>query len=150
MKSTDEEILALVDSTLDLRNTAIIHQEFKGVKAPKSVDASASITLTKYGLNKLVYESTSSVECPAIFSEIYYPKGWNCFIDGKQVETFRANYILRGVLVPAGNHKIEWKFEPKSMQTGSIVSGIGSALLIVSCLLVFFFEVKTNIKDENG
>ena len=86
---------------------------------------------------------------PVIFSEIYYPEGWNCYVDGKQVDVFRANYVLRGVMVPAGKHKIEWRFEPTSMETGSLVSGIGSVLLLFSCLAVFFVEMKYKLKSSD-
>lgn len=147
--SADQEMMALGDSTVDLRSTAIVNQSFKGVKSPQSFDPSAKIELIKYGLNKLEYESNTSVDCPAVFSEIYYPEGWNCYIDGKQVDVFRANYLLRGVIVPKGKHKIVWKFEPQSMKTGSLISGIGSSLLILSCLVVFFFEIKTKLKEAN-
>ena len=146
VNSTDEEMLALGDSSIDLRSTAVINSEFKNIKVPKSVDSLAKITLTKYGVNTLQYTSNNKFEGPVVFSEIYYPEGWNCYIDGKKVEAFRANYVLRGVMVPAGKHKIEWKFEPKSMETGSLVSGIGSVLLILSCLTVFFVEVKGKLK----
>ena len=146
VNSTDEEMLALGDSSINLRTTAVISSEFKNIKASKSVDSSAKITLTKYGVNTLQYSSNNKFASPVIFSEIYYPEGWNCYIDGKQVADFRANYILRGVMVPAGKHKIEWKFEPKSMETGSLVSGIGSVLLILSCLTVFFVEIKDKLK----
>jgi len=146
VNSTDEEMLALGDPSINLRTTAVISSEFKNIKAPKSVDSSAKITLTKYGVNTLQYSSNNKFASPVIFSEIYYPEGWNCYIDGKQVADFRANYILRGVMVPAGKHKIEWKFEPKSMETGSLVSGIGSVLLILSCLTVFFVEIKDKLK----
>ena len=144
VNSADDEILSLRDSSIDLRTTAVVHKEFNNIKSPKNID-SAKISLNKYGLNHLVYDSYSEFAGPVLFSEIYYPEGWNCYIDGKKVDDFRANYILRGVMVPAGKHKIEWKFEPKSMETGSFVSGIGSVLLILSCLAIFFIEIK-NIK----
>lgn len=144
VKTADEAMQALGDSSIDLRTTAVIHKDFKNIKTPRNID-SAKISLTKYGLNHLEYTTSSEYAGPAVFSEIYYPDGWNCYIDGKLVEHFRVNYILRGVMVPAGKHKIEWKFEPKSMETGSLVSGIGSVLLILSCLAIFFIEIK-NIK----
>jgi len=147
--NANEEILALKD--IDLRNTAVVHKEFKNVQAPKNIDSMATIRLTKYGLNHLEYSCENDYASPVVFSEIYYPEGWNCYIDGKQVEVFRANYVLRGMMVPAGKHKIEWKFEPKSMETGSLVSGIGSVLLILGCIAVFFIEIKGELwsSDEN-
>ena len=147
--NADEEMLALGDSNIDLRNTAVVHKEFKNIKAPKNIDSMATIRLTKYGLNHLEYSCENDYASPVIFSEIYYPEGWNCYIDGKQVDVFRANYVLRGVMVPAGKHKIEWKFEPKSMETGSLVSGIGSVLLLFSCLAVFFVEMKYKLKSSD-
>lgn len=149
VNSTDEEILALGDSTIDLRTTAIINKEFKNITTPNKIDSDAEISLTKYGLNHLEYTCKNDYDSPVVFSEIYYPEGWNCYIDGKKVNVFRANYILRGVNVPAGKHKIEWKFEPKSMETGSLVSGIGSFLLILSCMAIFFIEIKENIKTSH-
>ena len=139
-------MLALGDTSNNLRKTAVINKEFKNIKAPLEIDSTAEIILTKYGLNHLEYACNNKYACPVVFSEIYYPEGWNCYIDGKQVEVFRANYVLRGMMVPAGKHKIEWKFEPKSMETGSLVSGIGSVLLILSCLTVFFVEIKGKLK----
>ena len=138
VKNANEEMLALGDSSINLRNTAIISSDFKNIRPPKSVDSSAKIILTKYGVNTLQYSSNNKFTSPVIFSEIYYPEGWNCYVDGKQVDVFRANYILRGVMVPAGKHKIEWRFEPTSMETGSLISGIGSLLLILTCLTIFF------------
>jgi len=109
--NADQEMLALGDSTINLKSTAVINTDFKGIKSPRYFDNEARIELTKYGLNQLEYESVSSHSGPVIFSEIYYPKGWNCYIDGKVVVPFRANYVLRGVMVPEGKHKIVWKFE---------------------------------------
>jgi len=145
--NANEEILALKD--IDLRNTAVVHKEFKNVQAPKNIDSMATIRLTKYGLNHLEYSCENDYASPVVFSEIYYPEGWNCYIDGKKIEDFRANYVLRGVMVPSGEHKIEWKFEPKSMETGSLISGIGSVLLILSCMAIFFVEIKDKLKSSN-
>ena len=145
--NADEEMLAL--KNIDLGNTAVVHKEFKNVQAPKNVDSMATIRLTKYGLNHLEYSCKNDYASPVIFSEIYYPKGWNCYIDGKLVETFRANYVLRGVIVPKGNCKIVWKFEPDSMKTGSLISGIGSTLLILTCLFVLFFEIRTHFFSKH-
>ena len=147
--NTDQEMLALGDSTIDLKSTAVINKDFKNIQSPKEFDSEASIELTKYGLNHIEYQSISSFTGPVIFSEIYYPKGWNCYIDGKAIETFRANYVLRGVMVPKGKHDIIWKFEPNSMKTGSLISGIGSTLLILTCLVVFFFEIRTHYYSKN-
>ncbi|MFM8241540.1 MAG: YfhO family protein, partial [Crocinitomicaceae bacterium] len=93
---------------------------------------SDKISLTKYGTNTLTYTSDSKSELPAVFSEIWYPEGWNCYIDGKKTDKiFRANYVFRGAIIPAGKHKIEWKFEPSSYNTGSTFSLIGSLLLLL-------------------
>lgn len=147
--NADQEMLALGDSTINLKSTAVINNEFKGIQASKDFDTEARVELTKYGLNQLEYESISSHSGPVIFSEIYYPKGWNCYIDGKAVVPFRANYLLRGVMVPEGKHKIVWKFEPDSMKTGSLISGIGSTLLILTCLVVLFFEIRSNFSSKH-
>ena len=151
VNTANEEMLALGDTSNNLRKTAVINKEFKNIKAPLEIDSTAEIILTKYGLNHLEYACNNKYACPVVFSEIYYPEGWNCYIDGNQVEDFRTNYVLRGVMVPAGKHKIEWKFEPKSMETGSLVSGIGSVLLLLSCMAIFFVEIKGELwsSDEN-
>jgi len=93
-----------------------------------------SITLTSYAPNHLVYESNSATEQLAVFSEIYYPYGWQASIDGEDVEHFRCNFVLRCMKVPAGSHKIEFKFEPKSYAMGEKVSMAGSILLVLGCL----------------
>lgn len=107
------------------------------------------ITLTKYSTNSLTYSSDSKSQLPAVFSEIWYPEGWNCYIDGKKTDKiFRANYVLRGVLIPAGKHKIEWKFEPTSFNSGSTYSLIGSLLLL---LLFTGISVKeSNVLKQNA
>ncbi len=132
VSTTNEEMKALYK--MNSKTTAVVHSEFKGVKKPSGIDSTASIKLLAYKTKSLAYASSNKYEAPAIFSEIYYPEGWNCYIDGKQVAPFRANYILRGVMVPAGKHQIEWKFEPANYQVASSMTLVGSLLLLVGFL----------------
>jgi uncharacterized membrane protein YfhO len=91
------------------------------------------------------YKSVSKAKQLAVFSEIYYPAGWNCYIDGKATETLRANYILRGVVVPAGTHKIEWKFEPVCVSRGNNLAMFGSSILLLGFLFSLYWILrKTN------
>jgi hypothetical protein len=144
VKSANEEMLALKKN--DLKSTAIVHEEFKNIHSVDKIDSNSSIKLTKYDLREMTYKSNNSTEAAAIFSEIYYPKGWNCYLDGKLVENFRANYILRGAMIPAGTHIITWKFEPKSFETASTWSLIGSILILLVFVGVCTLEIK---KDYN-
>jgi len=75
----------------------------------------------------------------AVFSEVWYgpDKGWNAYIDGNKVDHIRANYVLRAMKIPAGNHEIKFVFEPASYETGSLISLISSALLLL--MIGFFF-----------
>ncbi|MDX5321149.1 MAG: YfhO family protein, partial [Bacteroidota bacterium] len=90
------------------------------------------IKLTSYTPNHLVYESNSTEEQLAVFSEIFYPHGWKMTIDGNEADYFRCNYVLRCAKIPAGMHKIEFRFEPDSYFTGEKISLAGSVLLVLS------------------
>lgn len=105
-------------------------------------DPTASIQLTEYKPNHLTYKSKTGSEQLAVFSEIYYPSGWNVYVDGKEAEYFGANYILRAMRVPAGEHTVEFKFEPKMYYTGDKISLACSALLILSVLGAGYAEYK--------
>jgi uncharacterized membrane protein YfhO len=144
--NANEELLSL--RKIDTKKQAVIHTEFKSLASGSSVDTNASIRLTKYETTLLKYVSESKSDQIAVFSEIYYPEGWNCYVDGKQIETFRANYVLRAAKIQKGKHQIEWKFEPKAFQTGSNVSFAGSSLLILACIGVFWMNRKVEIKEE--
>lgn len=144
--NANEELLSL--RKIDTKKQAVIHTEFKSLASGTSVDTNASIRLTKYETTLLKYVSESKSDQIAVFSEIYYPEGWNCYVDGKQIETFRANYVLRAAKIEKGKHQIEWKFEPKAFQTGSNVSFAGSSLLIFACIGVFWMNRKVEIKEE--
>ena len=132
-------------ASIDIKNVALIDKRFENqLKDFKpSSFAGNTIKLIKYKPNYLVYESNSTSEQLAIFSEIYYDKGWMAYIDGELSSHFRANYALRAMLIPEGKHKIEFKFIPKSYYTGEKIALIGSILLILSFILIVGFELKS-------
>ncbi len=141
VNTADDEIKNI--ATLDARNAAIVHHEFSTVaKSANSLDSNATATMAEYGTNYFKYTTTSSSEAPLIFSEVYYPAGWICRIDNNEVPAFRANYFLRGVMVPAGDHIVEWSFEPASYKNGVVINWIGSFSLLGIVLLVFGFNIK--------
>jgi uncharacterized membrane protein YfhO len=80
----------------------------------------------------------------AVFSEIYYDKGWNAYINGNKVPYLRANYLLRAMPLKAGNYDIEYKFEPTSYSMGNTIALISSVLLILSLLGYAFWQWKKN------
>ena len=92
----------------------------------------------------MIYKSSSQSDKLAVFSEIYYPAGWKCFIDGNESEYFRANYVLRGMIVPAGEHEIKFSFEPDSYYTGNKVSLASSILLILLLAGSVVWKLKNN------
>jgi len=96
-------------------------------------DTAATIRLTQYAPDELEYESVSSEAKTAVFSEIYYPYGWKAYIDGQPAEIFRANYVLRALNVPAGNHQIKFEFRPDTIYKGDKIS---MAFLIVMLAFV--------------
>lgn len=145
--TADEEILSV--GKTDLRKSAIVRETFKDVARPASgLDSSASIVLTEYATKYLSFKSKSNVEAPAIFSEIYYPEGWICRIDGNEVPVFKANYILRGVQIPAGEHTVEWSFEPASYKRGNTINWIGSFSLLFFVVGIFGWNIKTGMADN--
>ena len=85
-------------------------------------DSVANIHLTSYAPDVLEYTSSSSLAKTAVFSEIYYPYGWKAYIDGQPTEIFRANYVLRALNIPAGEHKIRFEFRPDTVYKGDKIS----------------------------
>lgn len=142
--NANKEMLASGSKALlDSKKQAVVHQEFKAQLNGLGQDSTSSIKLLNYDPSELRYASKSKAKQLAVFSEIYYPAGWNCYIDGKKpVQTLRVNYLLRGVVVPAGKHDIVWKFEPLSVQTGNTLAGLGSGLLLLGFLVSLWFTYK--------
>jgi len=106
--------------------------KFPQIKA--AYTGQGSITLIDYQANELKYNATLTEDAFVVFSEIYYPEGWQATIDDNPVDILRANYILRALEVPAGDHEIVFSFRPKIYSYGNMVTSIGTILLI---LLVF-------------
>ncbi len=130
---------------------AIINNEFSGELSGLDIQKNGSIELTVYEPNHLTYTSNSTSDQLAVFSEVWYgpDKGWKAYIDGTPVEHIRVNYILRGLKIPAGQHTIEFKFEPKSYAIGSMISLISSLLIILGLIGFIYFQFK-NQKDQVG
>ena len=146
-KSANEEIKLL--GTLDTKKVAVSSDKEAGALAASyKMDANSSVNLKRYATNELNYTSKNSSDGVIVFSEIYYPDGWNCYIDGKKTAYFRVNYLLRGVKVAAGNHKIDWKFEPNSYLTGSTYSLMGSIILLLAFFGVGGMELKKSLEEE--
>ncbi|MAZ73892.1 MAG: hypothetical protein CMC70_12180 [Flavobacteriaceae bacterium] len=133
-QNANEEI-RLLDS-LDTKKTAIVHQEFKGALPLDNLqrDSTATIELVAHQPNHLTYEASTKSPQLAVFSEVYYPEGWNAYINGKPAEYIRVNYLLRGMKVPEGNNKIEFKFEAAVVEKGSSIA-LGSSILLLLVLL---------------
>jgi len=130
-KSANEELSKVCE--LDTRNTAVVNaSEFKVENF--SFDSAASIHLTEHNPNYLKYESESQANAFAVFSEIYYPKGWIATIDGKETGIVRADYVLRALPIPAGKHTIEFNFRPKAYVIGNKVTAASSWIMLLVVL----------------
>ncbi len=125
------------------KDTAITEKFYSNVlKNIASPDSAATITLTDNRNDTVDYHSKSSTEQIAVFSEVYYNKGWDVYIDGKKSEYAKVNYVLRGMMVPAGEHNIEFRFEPGSHAMGWTITSITSWIMLLLLIAALFFEVK--------
>lgn len=152
--TADEEILSLKASNLgdtaqvansfDPRRTAVVRNTFKDQlkNASFAKDSAAVVMLDKYGLNEISYRSKNSANGLAVFSDIYYPYGWTAYVDGKETPILKANYILRAIEIPAGEHKIEFKFHPKSFYTGDMIALITSILILGGAIFLLYLALK--------
>lgn len=147
VNNANEEIQAL--DSLNTKNTAVILKEnFSKLKENLFVekDSTATIKLISNDVTNLKYQSSSTKAQFAVFSEIYYEDGWNAYLDGKLVPYYNVNYVLRGMEIPAGNHEITFKFEPKVIQKGSFISLASYGLLILVTFGWLFYDEKKKKK----
>ncbi|HYQ56402.1 MAG TPA: YfhO family protein, partial [Draconibacterium sp.] len=131
--NANDEILALND--IDVTHTAVIREKDKAFVDDFSTSTNdGNIVLTSYSPDNLVYKTNSPADRLAVFSEVYFPD-WRVFIDGKESNLFAANYILRGMTVPAGEHTIEFVFHPDYYYTWNNIAQISFYILIGILLL---------------
>jgi len=142
VNNPDEELEATIK--LDTRSSAVVDiAKFPQIKA--GYTGQGLVTLTNYQANELKYTTTLTEDGLIVFSEIYYPDGWQATIDGNSVDILRANYILRALEVPAGEHEIVFSFKPKIYSYGNTVTTISTIvliLLVLGALLVEFGLIK--------
>jgi hypothetical protein len=136
--------LQILDS-LNTKMSAVIDKSklLDNVNFNFEKDSTATIKLINYDVTELTYRTKTEKEQFVVFSEIYYKDGWNAYIDGKLTNHFRVNYVLRGMKIPAGEHEIEYKFEPKVIQQGGMISLFSYISIILVFVVWFFYGKKT-------
>jgi hypothetical protein len=146
--NADKEMQAI--SSFSPKDMAIVDKQYKSVIDTKqlSVDPSSTIKLVNYNPDHLTYQSGSTTSQIAVFSEIYYDKGWTMLIDGVEKPYFRADYVLRAAQIPVGNHKIEFIFHPASYYTGEKISLAGSVLLVLALGGAVYMETRKKKQAE--
>jgi len=147
-KDADQEMQTI--SAFSPKDEAIVDQRYKNIIDDKATgyDPNGTIKLVKYSPDDMVYQSGATTPSVAVFSEIYYDKGWKMYIDGKESPYFRADYVLRAAQIPVGNHKIEFIFHPASYYTGEKISLAGSILLVLALGGAIYTGIKRKPEDE--
>lgn len=131
--ANDVEELQAIGKT-NLKDTAVVQQSLVQGIGTVTADTTASISLTKYTNDEIEYNSNAASPQFAVFSEVYYPAGWNAYIDGQKADIVKTNYFLRGLKVPAGKHSIKLVFEPETVKKGITLSYISSWLFVLFVL----------------
>ena len=147
VENANEEMSAL-DST-NLRDTAVVEKKYQPqIKQAPVPDSSASIKLKQNLNDKIDYTFHSKTPQFAVLSEVYYPLGWNAFIDGQKVDYVKTDYVLRGMFVPAGDHQIEFRFEPKSYTTGRMISIIANTVVYLAIIIAIILYIRKKRKPD--
>ena len=147
VNNANKEIDAL-DSIIPTE-TAVVDARFKDVlkgTTESYKDSLSSIRLTSYAPNRLTYETNNAQDGIAVFSEIYYPDGWHVTIDGQPAELARADYILRTMYVPAGQHTIEMRFDPTSLHVTEGIAYGALALLVIGIIVAVLIAKRKYVK----
>lgn len=152
-ENADEEISMV--SEFDPAAEVIIDKKFRDLISEEVYldDPDGGIEMTSYKANEISYHFKAKNDQLVVFSEIYYPAGWKSYIDDKELPHFKANYVLRAMEVPAGEHEILFRFDPDSYRTGTKVQVTSSLLLLLLCagtLVMLFRRKKTGIPDGDG
>lgn len=121
-------------STTDLQEVAIVEGEAENLAT--TYDTTGTISLTEYAPNRLLYEYSSSAECFAVFSEVYFNDGWSAYVDGAEADYTCVDYILRGMELPAGTHSVEWRFEAPRWGLSTAITGIASWIVLAAIMTI--------------
>ena len=141
--NADEELDMTTSSNPHV--TAVVDNQFKSTLNNASsfnVAEDASIELTAYEPNSLTYQTQNPSDGVVVFSEIYYPDGWQVTIDGQPVELARADYVLRTLYVPAGSHTIQMTFDPQSIHITEAIAYVAMGLLLLGTIVVIVFYIR--------
>jgi hypothetical protein len=145
VENANEEILAIEE--INPKETAVVNKEYAQMITNNYNTNGASIVMEDYKPNHIVYNSKSTSDQLAVFSEMYYHDDWVAYIDGKKAPHLRANYILRSLPIPAGEHRVEFKFEPQMIVIGDIISII-SFILIAGGLILFGWKECKSTEEK--
>ena len=151
VKTPNEEIKAVGE--IDNKKTAVVLVEDQKYFEGKNLqsDSTAVIELKNYQPNQLEFKTQSKTPQLAVFSEIYYPKGWKMLLDGKEVPYIKANYLLRAVFVPAGNHEVRMVFEPEVIEKGKMISMSAFGIFLLLSVGGFLkFRRKPDVKNTEN
>lgn len=149
VNNANEEIDAL--DTADPAVTAVVDSGFKDALkglVESHRDSLSTIRLTSYTPNRLVYETDNSGDAVAVFSEIYYPDGWQVSIDGQPAPLGRANYILRALHIPAGKHTVEMRFDPQSLHVTEGIAYTALALMVIGVIAIVWRTQRQKKQKE--
>ncbi|HEY0298234.1 MAG TPA: YfhO family protein [Arachidicoccus sp.] len=132
------------------RDTAFVQSSEKSkIIAQPAFDSSATIHLINYDNDAIKYQTDAKSAQFAVLSEVYYPAGWNAYIDGKKADYVQTNYVLRGISVPAGHHEIDFKFEPRSIIMGQTIVYVANILFWLSIIISLFLIWKKRSHPES-
>lgn len=144
VKNADEEMKAL--DSFNPKDTAFVQESFKAsISNLPQYDSAATIKMDKNDNDVIKYSSQSGSNQFAVFSEVYYARGWKAFVDGKESPIVKVNYVLRGLALPAGKHVIEFRFEPQGYFQGRKLTSIASVILLLLLAGSIFMQWRKNI-----
>lgn len=146
VNNADEEMKAL--DSINVRDTVIVRKNFESmIKFAPVPDSTATLQLIENLNDKISYKFSSKSNQFAVFSEVYYDKGWNAYLDGNKTDYVRVDYVLRGMPVPAGNHNIEFRFEPRSYVMGERITLFASIMGYLLLIGAIYMEWKNRSKN---
>ena len=149
VENADAEIAAL--NSLNPLTDAVVDKRFaEALKGfTPALDSTATITLESYRPNRLTYRTDAQRDQLAVFSEIYYQPGWNVTIDGQPATHFRADWILRSMIIPAGKHEVVFEFMPQGYVTAAYVSSFSSLAILLLLIVAIFFSVRKQFRRKS-